>query len=121
MYLGKQCTGPILSALGLRAFVALLTAGAGLLGSIFPASAADSASAAKRPNIVIFLADDLGWRDVPWHGCEYSMPHLDALAKESLKLEAHYVHPMCSPTRAALLSGRYASRFGCTGAQNERV
>ncbi len=73
------------------------------------------------PNIVVFLADDLGWRDVPWHGCDYAMPHLDALAKESLRLEAHYVHPMCSPTRAALLSGRYASRFGCTGAQNERV
>jgi arylsulfatase A-like enzyme len=49
------------------------------------------------------------------------MPNLERLAGQSLRLEAHYVHPMCSPTRAALLSGRYASRFGCVGAQNERV
>ena len=80
-----------------------------------------SAAPANRPNILVIVADDLGWRDVPWHGCDYVMPHLDALAKEGLRLESHYVHPMCSPTRAALLSGRYASRFGCTGAQNERV
>lgn len=49
------------------------------------------------------------------------MPNLTRLAEQSLRLDTHYVHPMCSPTRAALLSGRYASRFGCTGAQNERV
>jgi arylsulfatase A-like enzyme len=77
--------------------------------------------AAERPNILIIVADDLGWHDVPWHGAEYAMPHLDKLAGQSLRLEAHYVHPMCSPTRAALLSGRYASRFGCTAAQAERV
>ena len=77
--------------------------------------------AVERPNFVIIVADDLGWRDVPWHGCEYAMPNLDKLAKQSLRLESHYVHPVCSPTRAALLSGRYASRFGCTGPQNERV
>jgi arylsulfatase A-like enzyme len=75
---------------------------------------------AAPPNIVIFLADDLGWADVPWHGSNYKMPHLDALAKQSVRLEAHYVHPMCSPTRAALMTGRFASRFGVTGAQNPR-
>ncbi|HEY5311592.1 MAG TPA: sulfatase-like hydrolase/transferase, partial [Pirellulales bacterium] len=80
-----------------------------------------AAEVAHRPNILIILADDLGWRDVPWHGSRYAMPHLDALAKQSLRLEAHYAYPMCSPTRAALLSGRYASRFGCVGAQNARV
>jgi arylsulfatase A-like enzyme len=73
------------------------------------------------PNLVVIVADDLGWADVPWHGSKYPMPHLAALARDSLKLEAHYVHPMCSPTRAALMTGRYASRFGCTGAQNPRV
>jgi arylsulfatase A-like enzyme len=78
-------------------------------------------AADERPNIVVFLADDLGYADVPWHGSPYHMPHLAALAKDSIKLEAHYVHPMCSPTRAALLTGRYASRFGVTGAQNERA
>jgi arylsulfatase A-like enzyme len=75
----------------------------------------------ERPNVVLFLADDMGWADVPWHDSSYKMPNLQRLADEGLKLEAHYVHPMCSPTRAALVTGRYASRFGCTAAQNERV
>ncbi len=77
--------------------------------------------AAPPPNIVLFLADDLGWADVPWHGSPAKMPHLDQLARTGVRLEAHYVHPMCSPTRAALLSGRYASRFGVTAAQNQRA
>ena len=70
------------------------------------------------PNIVLFLADDLGWGDVPWHGSPYKMPHLEQLANNGVRLESHYVHPMCSPTRAALMTGRYASRFGVTAAQN---
>lgn len=79
------------------------------------------AADAPKPNIVLFLADDLGWADVTWHGSAYRMPCLDKLAKEGVLLEAHYVHPMCSPTRTALMSGRYASRFGVTAAQNERA
>jgi arylsulfatase A-like enzyme len=74
-----------------------------------------------KPNIVLFLADDLGWADVPWHGSPYKMPHLAALARDAVRLESHYVHPMCSPTRAAFMTGRYASRFGVTAAQNERA
>jgi hypothetical protein len=89
--------------------------------AIAAACAAVAPAADGQPNIVVFLADDLGWADVPWHGSRAHMPSLAALAKESVKLEAHYVHPMCSPTRAALLTGRYASRFGVTGAQNERA
>ena len=81
---------------------------------------ATGANGQSRPNFVVFIADDLGWRDVPWHKGDYKMPHLEALAKESVRLEAHYVHPMCSPTRAAFMTGRYASRFGVTGAQNPR-
>jgi len=78
-------------------------------------------SAAQPPNIVLFLADDLGWADVPWHGSTYKMPNLEKLARNSVRLEAHYVHPMCSPTRAALMTGRFASRFGVTAAQNPRA
>jgi arylsulfatase A-like enzyme len=74
-----------------------------------------------KPNIVLFLADDLGWADVPWHGSPYHMPHLADLAQGAVRLECHYVHPMCSPTRAAFMTGRYASRFGVTAAQNERA
>lgn len=83
--------------------------------------AATTLPAAAPPNFVLFLADDLGWADVPWHGSPYTMPHLAKLSREGARLEAHYVHPMCSPTRAALLSGRYASRFGVTAAQNQRA
>jgi arylsulfatase A-like enzyme len=72
------------------------------------------------PNIVAFVADDLGWADVPWHGSAYTMPNLARLAEQSLRLESHYVHPMCSPTRSAFMTGRYASRFGVTAAQNPR-
>jgi arylsulfatase A-like enzyme len=78
-------------------------------------------AAAERPNIVLFVADDLGWADVPWHGSTDKLPHLERLAAEGVRLEAHYVHPMCSPTRAALMTGRYASRFGVTAAQNNRA
>jgi arylsulfatase A-like enzyme len=81
--------------------------------------AADATS--RPPNIVLFLADDLGWADVPWHGSPYKLPHLATLAQQSVRLESHYVHPMCSPTRAAFMTGRYASRFGVTAAQNPRA
>src|SRR5688572_18424606 len=64
------------------------------------------AEAATRPNIVVILADDLGYGDVGFNGGSAKTPHLDQLAATGLKLTAHYVHPMCSPTRAALLSGR---------------
>ncbi len=82
---------------------------------ILGATAADA-----RPNIVAIVADDLGWADVPWHGSAYQMPNLTKLAQESVRLECHYVHPMCSPTRSAFMTGRYASRFGVTAAQNPR-
>lgn len=65
-----------------------------------------------RPNIVFFLADDLGWTDVGWHGSEIQTPHLDRLAGAGAKLERFYVQPVCSPTRAALLTGRYPMRHG---------
>ncbi len=83
--------------------------------------AAALAADLPRPNIVLFLADDLGWADVPWHGSDYKLPHLARLAAAGVRLEAHYVHPMCSPTRAALMTGRYASRFGVAAAQNDRA
>lgn len=86
-----------------------------------PLPTLDAADAATKPNFVLFLADDLGWADVPWHGSSYRLPHLAQLAQEGVRLESHYVHPMCSPTRAALMTGRYASRFGVTAAQNPRA
>jgi arylsulfatase A-like enzyme len=110
----------------------ILTAARLLLGlacllSLRPARAAEPGAATPNdapndaPNFVVIVADDLGWADVGWHDGPYRTPHLDRLCREGVELDQHYVSPMCSPTRAALLSGRYASRFGCTGAQNERV
>src|SRR5207248_9516844 len=68
--------------------------------------------AADKPNILLIIADDLGWRDVGYHGSEIRTPNLDALAKGGVRLERHYVYPTCSPTRAGLLTGRNPSRFG---------
>src|SRR5262245_25504888 len=65
-----------------------------------------------KPNIVIFLADDLGWANVGWHKSENKTPQLDRLAAAGAKLEQFYVLPVCSPTRAALMTGRYPMRYG---------
>jgi arylsulfatase B len=68
---------------------------------------------AKRPpNILVLVADDLGWHDVGYHGSEIRTPHLDKFAGAGVQLERHYVYPTCSPTRAGLLTGRNPSRFG---------
>ena len=75
-----------------------------------------AAVAADRPrNIVVIIADDLGWNDVGYHGSEIHTPHLDKLAMAGVRLERHYVYPTCSPTRAGLLTGRNPSRFGIHG------
>jgi arylsulfatase A-like enzyme len=73
---------------------------------------ASAGAAAPRPNIIYILADDLGWTDVGWHGGNIATPHLDRLAGAGAKLEQFYVLPVCSPTRAALLTGRYPIRHG---------
>jgi arylsulfatase A-like enzyme len=62
------------------------------------------------------MADDLGTGHVGWQNPKVKTPHLDRMAKSGVQLNRHYVAPVCSPTRAALLSGRYWSRFGCNNA-----
>ena len=79
------------------------------------------AAPANRPNIVFIMADDLGWGDVGFHGGNAPTPNLDRLAREGLELAAHYVAPVCSPTRTGLMTGRCWSRFGVTNPQNERA
>ncbi len=78
-------------------------------------------AAPNKPNLLIVVADDLGWADVGYHGSPIPTPNLDKLCRAGVELDAHYVAPMCTPTRAALLTGRYWSRFGNTTAQNELV
>jgi len=77
------------------------------------ASAAPIAPAAPKPHIVHIVADDLGQRDVGFTGCtDIKTPNLDRLAAEGAKLSSFYVQPMCTPTRAALMTGRYPYRYG---------
>ncbi len=72
-----------------------------------------SATAAEHPNIIHIVADDLGWKDVGFNGCtDIKTPALDALAAGGAKLSQFYVQPMCTPTRAALMTGRYPFRYG---------
>lgn len=66
----------------------------------------------ERPNIVIVLADDLGWGDVGFHGSEIKTPCLNALAAEGVVLDRFYTAPISTPTRAGLMTGRYPNRFG---------
>ncbi len=76
---------------------------------------------ADQPNILVIVADDLGWADVGYHDSPIATPNIDRLAREGVELDQHYVAPMCTPTRAALLSGRYWSRFGNTSPSNTQV
>lgn len=70
------------------------------------------AESADRPNIVVLLADDLGWKDVGFHGSEIDTPHLDRLAAAGTEMTQFYVQPVCSPTRGALMTGKYPSELG---------
>ena len=71
-----------------------------------------NAVADERPNVVILVADDLGWADVSFHGQQIETPNLDRLASEGVELSRFYVCPICSPTRAGLMTGRYPIRYG---------
>jgi hypothetical protein len=72
-------------------------------------------SSIKRPNFVIFLADDLGWGDVGCYGADFKTPNLDSLASSGVKFQQWYsAAPVCSPSRAALLTGRYPQKTGIT-------
>ena len=95
-----------------------------LLTFLFPfnswAQTPASSTAQAPKNIVILMADDLGWGDVGFHGGIASTPNLDQLAKESVELTRFYAYPACSPARAALLTGRFPQRFGIVGPVRSR-
>lgn len=72
--------------------------------------------AATRPNVVIFLADDAGWGDYGHSGNrQVSTPHIDSIARDGVSLDRFFVCPVCAPTRAEFLTGRYHPRGGVRG------
>jgi arylsulfatase A-like enzyme len=73
--------------------------------------------AGQRPNIILFLVDDMGWRDCGAYGSTYyETPNMDRFAVKSMRFTDAYAQPLCSPTRASLLTGKYSARHGITSA-----
>jgi len=91
----------------------LKTLGWAATAAALPRIASGQVQATKRPNILVMLSDDMGWRQV---GCQggaiIPTPNIDRLAREGVSLTQFYVQPVCTPTRSAFLTGRYPFRTG---------
>lgn len=93
----------------------VLAGGAGFLAAVAGLSLlapGAQAADAPRPHILYILADDLGFADVGFHGSDIRTPNIDKLAAGGARLGQFYAQPMCTPTRAALMTGRYPLRYG---------
>jgi len=86
---------PLLNVLGI----------VGMAAALVVPSTAPAADAPRRPNIVVILADDMGFADMGSFGGEIRTPNLDSLAKDGVRFTNFYTHASCSPTRSMLLSG----------------
>jgi arylsulfatase A-like enzyme len=96
-------------AMGQRSFTNLTL----LILILSPLALVRAAHAADgKPNILYIIADDLGWKDVGFHGSDIHTPTIDKLAAGGARLEQFYAQPFCTPTRAAILTGRYPFRYG---------
>ncbi len=86
------------------------------LGAAGVLASAGAAGAARRPNVVLILADDLGWRDTSLYGSRfYETPNIEALARRGMMFtNAYAANPLCSPTRASIMTGLYPCRIGIT-------
>ncbi len=80
------------------------------------ASLVKTRTSTKPPNVIIMLADDLGWADVGYHGSDIKTPNIDRLAKEGMRLERFYATPICTPTRSAMMTGRDPIKLGVANA-----
>jgi arylsulfatase B len=92
--------------------IACFHMGLTVLGFFLPLAFLADVGRAEPPNVLILLADDLGWADVGYHGSEIKTPGIDRLAREGLRMERFYSAPICSPTRAALLTGQDPLKLG---------
>ncbi|MCG8578955.1 MAG: sulfatase-like hydrolase/transferase [Bacteroidales bacterium] len=82
------------------------------LSVILTAGLINAQETTQKPNILIILADDLGYADVGFNGSDIQTPNIDRIASGGIRFDNFYACPMCSPTRAGLLTGRYPIRFG---------
>ena len=87
-----------------------------LLAQTLALGAAVAQQAKHPPNVVFILADDLGWRDTALYGSKfYETPNIDALAKRGMMFtNAYAAAPICSPTRASIMTGLHPARIGMT-------
>jgi arylsulfatase A-like enzyme len=83
-----------------------------LLAGLLGLGVSTAASAADRPNIIVIVADDLGNADLGYRGSRIRTPNIDALAAGGVRLESYYGQQLCTPARAALMTGRYPMRYG---------
>ena len=80
-----------------------------------------TAAAESKPNIVLFLVDDMGWMDCGVYGSQYyESPNMDRFATQAMRFTDAYAVPLCSPTRASILTGQYSSRHRITSASGHR-
>ena len=84
----------------------------------FVGGALGPVNAAEHPNILVIVVDDLGWASVGYHNQTVLTPNLDKMAREGTQLDRFYVYPVCSPTRAALLTGQMPRRYNILTALN---
>lgn len=82
---------------------------------ILPDPEAHSHERPRRPNIILVMADDLGWSDIGCYGGELRTPHIDSLARDGLRFTQFYNNAVCGPTRASLLTGLYCQQVGHRG------
>lgn len=85
--------------------------------SLFILTLVSIAHATAKPNVIVFLVDDMGWMDCGAYGSKYyETPRMDAFALKSMRFTNAYAQPLCSPTRCSLLTGQYSARHGITSA-----
>jgi len=86
--------------------VFLKITGIAISGLVTPFTSVSQAVETTQPNLLIFIADDLGWNDVGYHGSEIQTPNVDSIVADGVELNRNYAYPVCSPTRAAFFTGR---------------
>ncbi|MCA9061061.1 MAG: sulfatase-like hydrolase/transferase, partial [Planctomycetaceae bacterium] len=104
-------------ALCLVCLTAVATASTSPASENRDAPAVDRVRSASRPNVVLFLVDDMGWMDCGVYGSRYyETRHIDQFAQRAMRFTNAYAQPLCSPTRASILTGQYSARHGVTSA-----